>query len=135
MPLPFKKKLTSCTQSGDCSGSCGNWLLQPIETVAPYSLGADKSYLVNLIPLVKNSFLSQIVGPDLCPYDQPLAKGYKGEIKYISEYSRSEEASEALRLTGKKGSVLYADRIVFVEASSQIPLLTMRNTNPLEDTK
>ncbi len=106
-----------------------------IETVVPYSLGADKSYLVNLIPLVENSVLSQLVGSDLCPYYLPLAKGYKGETNYISEYSRSEEAAEALRLTGKKGSVLYADRIVSVEEGCPIPLLTMRNTSPLEDTK
>jgi hypothetical protein len=36
----------------------------------PYSRDTGESYLVNLIPLVKNSFLSQLVGPDLCPYER-----------------------------------------------------------------
>jgi hypothetical protein len=97
-----------------------------IETVPPTSLDMDETYVVHLVPLMKDSILSQLVGPVLCPYDPCLASirawDFSREADINYGYTLSEEASEALSLVVKPGCALYADLIVSVEAGDSIPL-------------
>jgi DNA polymerase III delta prime subunit len=91
-----------------------------IKKVPPYSLGGIESYRVNLIPLMKNSILSQLVDPVLCPYSQKLARSCKGEAQKISEYLLDEKSAVVLRRTRR--SALFADQVVSVELVDSIPL-------------
>ncbi len=68
---------------------------------------------------MEDSILSRPVGPILSSsslYSSSFARMCRGPVKFISEYSQSEEASKALRMA--EGSYLYADPVI----SSHIPL-------------
>jgi hypothetical protein len=94
-----------------------------IKRVPPSLYCGRERFLISLVPLVKDSILSQLVGPSLCSYVLPLARNCRGAAQKISEYFRS--CDPPLSLRQFKRSHLYADQVVSVELADTIPLYSM----------